>query len=147
MIQENAVLKIRRKINAPAEWLFDAWTQPELIKQWFHADPTWTTPEAQTDLRTGGAWRLEMVTPDGKPHPCFGKYKILDRPNQLVLTWHLYGEEDYETTLTLLFQTVPDGAVELTLTQEGLRNERDATNYRDGWTGCLRCLESLAGAL
>ena len=47
-------LILTRLIDAPRENLFRAWTQPELLKQWFAPLP-WTTPVAELDVRPGGA--------------------------------------------------------------------------------------------
>lgn len=84
MTQENSVLVIQRTINASAERLFDAWTKPELMKQWFRANDKMTTTIAEADLRVGGAWRVEMKTSTGSTYPNNGQYKIIDRPNKLV---------------------------------------------------------------
>jgi Activator of Hsp90 ATPase homolog 1-like protein len=43
-------LVLTRLIEAPREKLFRAWTEPELLKQWFASLP-WTTPVAELDGR------------------------------------------------------------------------------------------------
>ena len=147
MIQENAVLMVQRKINASAERLFDAWTKPELMKKWFHAGEKMTTPMAETDLKVGGAWKLEMQDSKDKIYPCFGQYKLIDRPHKLVFTWSpSSGKDDYMTTVTLIFKKVSDNVTELTLTHEGLRNEKEFKGHNDGWDGCLGSLEKWANA-
>ena len=47
-------LVLTRVINAPPEKVFKAWTDPELLKQWFAPLP-YTTPVVEIDLRPGGA--------------------------------------------------------------------------------------------
>ncbi|HEY5039010.1 MAG TPA: SRPBCC domain-containing protein, partial [bacterium] len=103
MSGDNLVLVVQRKIKASPERLFDAWTKPELMMQWFHAGQKMTTPIAEADLRVGGAWRLVMRRDSGETHPNRGKYKVIDRPHKLVFTWHPHEQADYETTVTLLF--------------------------------------------
>jgi uncharacterized protein YndB with AHSA1/START domain len=146
MIQDNTVLMVQRTINASAERLFDAWTKPELMKQWFRASEKMTTAATSADLRVGGARRVEMVTSQGKSCPSNGHYKVIDRPNKLVFTWHPFEEADYETTVTLIFKKVSDTVTDLTLTHEGLRNEPDGTNHANGWNGCLDMLKKWAVA-
>ena len=141
MNQENTVLMVRWTINASAERLFDAWTQPELMKKWFRGSEKMTTPNASADLRVGGAWRVEMLTSAGKSCPSNGHYKVIDRPNKLVFTWHPFEQADYETTVTLIFKKVSDTVTDLTLTHEGLRNEEDKKNHTSGWTVCLDLLK------
>jgi uncharacterized protein YndB with AHSA1/START domain len=52
-------LVLTRIIDAPREKLFRAWTEPELLKQWYAPLP-WTTPEAEMDVRPGGASLVVM---------------------------------------------------------------------------------------
>lgn len=47
-------LVLTRVIDAPPEKLFRAWTEPDLITQWF-TPPPWKTVRAETDVRPGGA--------------------------------------------------------------------------------------------
>ena len=51
-------LVLTRLIDAPREKLFRAWTDPEMLKQWFAPQP-FTTPVAELDVRPGGARRLK----------------------------------------------------------------------------------------
>jgi len=134
------VLVMQKVFKVGRERLFDAWTQPELMRQWFHARESWTTPVAEADLKVGGAWKVHMQSDDGHVHPALGKYLEIDRPNKLVFTWHPYGDTSVETVVTLRFKGLPDGTTELTLTHEGLRNEKEKADHTGGWTGCLQSL-------
>ena len=58
-------LVLTRIIDAPREKLFRAWTDPELLKQWFAPLP-YTTPVAELDMRPGGANLVVMRSPDGR---------------------------------------------------------------------------------
>ncbi len=140
MSGDNLVLMVQRKIKATPERLFDAWTKPELMKQWFHASEKMTTTAAEADLRVGGAWRVEMKTSTGILHPNNGYYKVIDRPHKLVFTWHPHEQADYETTVTLLFKKVSEDFTELTLTHEGLVTEKDKADHNGGWNGCADSL-------
>jgi len=66
-------LVLTRIINAPREKVFRAWTEPELLKQWFAPLP-WTTPVAETDVRPGGSSLIVMRDPDGNEFPNRGVY-------------------------------------------------------------------------
>ena len=62
-------LLIERTFQAPAEKVFDAWTNEAVLIRWFHANPKWETPEASVDVRVGGTLRLVMRDPsDGQTH-------------------------------------------------------------------------------
>ena len=36
-------LRVEREFDAPAQAVFDAWTNPEVMKRWLHADPGWSS--------------------------------------------------------------------------------------------------------
>ncbi len=78
-------LVLTRLIDAPREKLFRAWTEPELIKQWFAPLP-YTTPHAEVDLRTGGASLIVMRGPDGVEFPNHGVYLEVVENEKIVVT-------------------------------------------------------------
>ncbi len=78
-------LVLTRIINAPREKVFKAWTDPELIKQWFAPKP-WTTPVAETDVRVGGSNLIVMRSPDGKDFPNRGVYLEVVPTERVVFT-------------------------------------------------------------
>jgi uncharacterized protein YndB with AHSA1/START domain len=140
MSQDNLVLMVQRQFKASPERLFEAWTKPELMMQWFHGGEKMTTPMAEADLRVGGAWRLEMRGEQGKSYPCGGSYKVIEPPHKLVFSWRPDSKSDYETTVTLRFKKVSENLTELTLTHEGLRDEKEKASHQGGWEGCLKVL-------
>lgn len=78
-------LVITRLIGAPRDKLFRAWTEPELIKQWFAPLP-WTTPVVETDVRPGGSTLIVMRGPDGAEFPNRGVYLEVIANERLVFT-------------------------------------------------------------
>ena len=46
-----------REFNAPRRLLFDAFTKPELVKQWLLGPPGWSMPVCEIDLKVGGKYR------------------------------------------------------------------------------------------
>ncbi|MDB6061966.1 MAG: hypothetical protein JWM78_2069 [Verrucomicrobiaceae bacterium] len=78
-------LVLERIIDAPREKLFRAWTDPELIKQWFTPRP-WTTPVVETDVRVGGSSFILMRGPDGEEFPNRGVYLEVIENEKLVFT-------------------------------------------------------------
>ena len=53
---------ITREFDAPRELVWKAWTTPELVRRWWHANRGEMTV-CEIDLRVGGTWRYAMVTP------------------------------------------------------------------------------------
>src|SRR6266700_8121 len=78
-------LVLTRIIDASCDKVFKAWTDPELLKQWFAPLP-YTTPVAQVDLRPGGASLIVMRDPQGKDMPSRGVYLEVVENERLVFT-------------------------------------------------------------
>jgi uncharacterized protein YndB with AHSA1/START domain len=141
---DKLILVVKQVFRASAEFLFDAWTDPKLMAQWFHAQPNWTTEVTKSDFRVGGAWEIVMHADQGPDCRSFGKYIAIERPRRLVFTWHANAEQDYETVVTLTLRAIDPHTTELVLLQTGLRNEQDRSEHQHGWEGCLTSLERLA---
>ena len=58
-------LVLERVVDVPPEAVWQAWTNPELLKQWFTPAP-WKTIECSIDLRPGGAFSTTMQSPEGQ---------------------------------------------------------------------------------
>jgi uncharacterized protein YndB with AHSA1/START domain len=78
-------LVLTRIIDAPRAKLFRAWTDPELLKQWFAPLP-YTTPIAELDVRPGGANLIVMRGPEGNDMPNRGVYLDVVENERLVFT-------------------------------------------------------------
>ncbi len=84
-VTDDRDLVVTRLINAPRAKLFQAWTQPELLKQWFAPAPV-TTPVVEVDLRVGGANLIVMRLPDGTDMENRGVYLEIVQDERLVFT-------------------------------------------------------------
>ena len=58
-------LELVREVPVSPEVVWRAWTEPELLMQWFTPKP-WQTVACEIDLRPGGAFYTEMRGPDGE---------------------------------------------------------------------------------
>src|SRR6185369_4098644 len=82
---EDRELVLTRIIDAPPALVYKAWTDPELLKQWFAPQP-WTTPAAELGVRPGGASLIVMRGPDGNEFPNRGVYLEVVKNERLVST-------------------------------------------------------------
>ncbi len=82
---EGRDLILTRIIEAPCEKVFQAWTDPALLTQWFAPLP-WTTPQVETDVRPGGSSLFVMRGPDGTEFPNRGVYLEVVQNEKLVFT-------------------------------------------------------------
>ncbi len=76
---------LTRQIDAPREKIFRAWTEPELMKQWFAPLP-YTTPVVEIDVRSGGNSFIVMRGPDGTDMPMHGVYLEVVPNERIVFT-------------------------------------------------------------
>ncbi len=133
-------LILRRSIAAPRERVFDAWTTPELMRQWFCPNDTFSVAIAEVDLRVGGKYRIGMEDRNHVVRIAKGTYREVDRPERLVFTWS-WDHDPVETLVTLTFIDL-GSATEITLKHEFLATVERRDDHAHGWTGCLLHLET-----
>lgn len=74
---------LTRVFDAPRELVYRAWTDPEHIQRWFGPKGFTCTTHA-IDLRVGGMWRFDMVSPDGTIYPNRMTFLEMKAPERLV---------------------------------------------------------------
>jgi uncharacterized protein YndB with AHSA1/START domain len=90
-----------RTINGPAHIVFQAWTKPELFKQWWLPKSFGMTMlSCEMDVRVGGTYRLVLVHGTSEPMAFHGKYLEVTPHSRLVWTNEEGGEGGVVTTVT-----------------------------------------------
>lgn len=146
-------LVLTRIIDALPEKVYRAWTEPELLKQWFAPLP-WTTSIAELDVRPGGSNRIVMRSPDGDESPGEGVYLEVVPNERLVFTdaytsaW-VPAEKPFMTVI-LTFELV-DGKTKYTARVRhwtvANREEHERMGFYQGWGLCTDQLAALAAQL
>jgi len=91
-------LVVTRTVNGPARIVFEAWTKPELFKQWWVPKSLgMSLRSCEMDVRVGGKYRLEFE-PEGMAF--FGSYLVVTPHSRLVWTNEESGEGGPVTTVT-----------------------------------------------
>lgn len=127
-------LNVSRTINAPAEALFNAWLDPEMLARFMLPGEGMTVPKASTDPVEGGRFDIIMQAGDQElPHA--GTYKKINRHSKLVFTWESPMSVD-GSTVTLDFKPV-EGGTEVNLHQVKFANEETRDNHQGGWSSIL----------
>jgi uncharacterized protein YndB with AHSA1/START domain len=121
---------VRRRMPAPREVVFDAWIDPEGIREWMCPGNA-TSTEAVLDVRVGGSFRIVMKAPD-KDHVQVGKYQVVDPPQKLVFTWSSEDNPSAVTLVTVEFLAHGDES-ELVITHEKFIKPDVAKRYEGGW--------------
>ncbi len=143
---EDRVLRLERLIAAPPERVFDLWTEPDLLVQWWGPEG-YDVPAHALDVRPGGAWRTTMRSPEGKRVSVSGVYRVIDKPRRLVFTW-AWDQDDgargHETEVTVTFEAAP-GGTRLKLVQQTFQSAEVRDNHDRGWSSSFDCLARVAG--
>ena len=90
---------VRRRMPAPREVVFEAWTDPKGIPEWMCPGDV-VSAEAVLDVRVGGSFRITMKSKD-RDHVQIGTYRVVEPPSKLVFTWASI-EKPSEVTLVTL---------------------------------------------
>jgi uncharacterized protein YndB with AHSA1/START domain len=90
---EDRELLFTREFDAPRELVWDAWTQPQHVTQWW--GPTgFTSTIHEMAVQPGGVWRLTMHGPDGTDYPNKIVFVEVVKPERLVYDHSGDSEDD-----------------------------------------------------
>jgi uncharacterized protein YndB with AHSA1/START domain len=90
-----------RTFNAPPRLVFEAWTRPELLRQWWAPRSFGVSLlSCEADVRVGGRYRLEFGNGDSAPMAFFGRYLEVVPASRLVWTNEEGGDGGPVTTVT-----------------------------------------------
>jgi uncharacterized protein YndB with AHSA1/START domain len=141
---EDTALRLQRTFVASPEEVFDAWTNPEVLRRWWIAQPTWTSPGCDVDLRVGGRYALRMRDDrTGELHAVGGEYREVQRPHRLVYTWCWQSDDDsnpaHVSLVTVEFRAEGD-ATTVVLEHTGLASPESRDRHGVGWQGTFDSL-------
>jgi uncharacterized protein YndB with AHSA1/START domain len=95
-------LVVTRTFNGPARIVFEAWTKPDLLKQWWAPKSFGVSfLSCEADVRTGGTYRFVFGHPASEqPMAFFGRYIEVTPHSRLVWTNDEGGDGGAVTTVT-----------------------------------------------
>lgn len=80
---KDRTLTLERTFNAPIQLVWDAWTQPEHITQWW-GPKGMETKVIEHDFRVGGQWKYSMTMPDGNEFITDGVYSAIEELRKII---------------------------------------------------------------
>jgi uncharacterized protein YndB with AHSA1/START domain len=110
-VGEGHEIEVTRTYDAPRELVFEVWTKPEHLKNWYAPAP-FTVPEVESDATEGGIYRLAMRSPEGQDYWTQGTYLEVDPPERFVISQGVLGADGKP-----LFEAITT----VTLTEDGGR--------------------------
>ena len=149
--EDPKVLIIERVFDAPREDVFKAWTDHQLLMEWFCCKG-FKVVSAEVDLRVGGAWRSSMESPEGNVYTEAGVYQEIAPPERLVMTWAweaLGGGEEhqigYETLVTVNFESYEGNKTKMHFKQEIFESIESRDSHNQGWSESFDNLDVYLG--
>ena len=147
-------LTISRVLNAPRAALWRAWTEPELLKQWWCPAP-WTTEVVAFDLRPGGTFHTTMRGPDGGISDNPGSFLEVVPQARVVFTSMLAANWRPATpwlgfTAVVTFADEGSGCrytAHVMHPDQATCEQHEQLGFYDGWNTVIDQLEALAATL
>jgi uncharacterized protein YndB with AHSA1/START domain len=144
-------LHLRRFFAAPRQMVFDAWTKPEMVKQWW-GPKCFTNPVCEMDARSGGEILIHMQGPDGTVYPMTGRFVEFYPPYRFHFTSGPVdkdGNQVFETWTSVFFEEKA-GGTEVVLDVHVTKSTPEAARYlkgmREGWSQSLEKLAEFVGS-
>lgn len=152
---ETLDLIITRELKAPRAKLWRAWTQADLLQQWWAPEP-WKSEVVALDVHPGGAFQVDMLGPDGEHFASPGSFLHVEHERTLVWTsvlqegWRPVDAPGFPMTATITMEDHDLGsrytAHVLHATREQVKQHEDM-GFFDGWNTCISQLDELASSL
>jgi uncharacterized protein YndB with AHSA1/START domain len=136
---------LTRIFDAPRSRVFDAFSKPELLRQWF-GPRGWSLVVCEVDLRVGGGFRFVLRGPDGTELGMRGVYREIVPPERSV---HVESFDDYpgESVVTAVFTEEGGKTVFTASVQYPSQDVRDAVLQSGMEHGAAESYDKLAELL
>jgi Uncharacterized conserved protein len=118
-------IRIERIFNASRDRVWRAFTDPELVAQWWGRGNRLVIEKMEVER--GGHWRYVEHSKDGV-HGFEGRYREVTPPERLVYTFEWDGMPGYPIVETTIFEDLGDGRTKILVTSLFYQNEE-----RDGF--------------
>lgn len=148
-------LEISRVLRVPRELVWQAWSDPAHLKEWWCPKP-WTTEVRAFDLTPGGAFHTFMRGPDGGTSDNPGAFLEVVPQSRLVWTSalleHWRPAADPWMPMTAYINMSDEGehtryVATVLHKDKATRDQHEAMGFFDGWGTCITQLEQFAASL
>ncbi len=134
-------LTLKRRLKAPPDKVYQAWTQPEQMTRWWGGNNP-ASRVAETDVRVGGRFHVGFRGDTGEQHDVSGHYREIVPNRRLVFSWAWRTTPDRESQVTIDLKPDGEGTL-LTLTHEQFFSEKARDDHSVGWGLSFSHLERL----
>lgn len=142
---------ITRIFDAPARLLFEAYSKPEHIRQWF-GPKGWPVTLCEMDFRVGGTFRFAMTGPSGQQNTPFGgTYREIVPHRKIVYDNGFETKGAGRMLVTITFDELGEGKTKLTMhtlfESIAMRNSHVSRGFEQGTNSGLDQLADLVAEL
>jgi len=142
------ILTLKRTLQAPRQLVWDAWTQPGHIAQWW-GPKGMDVKVIEHDFKPGGHWKFVMMMPDGNEFVSEGIYEEIMAPEKLVTSANFKPMTE-GVILQALFEEDGDNTIftfsVIHPTEEYCR-EQEKMGFYNGWQSAFDRLEAFVRKL
>ena len=141
---EDTTLFITQTFAVPRKRVFDAWTKPEVISQWFAAGPDMVPTIAEIDLRVGGKYRIGMKNKEKNvEHIATGVYREIVPNERVAFTWSWEGNSGEPESFVSVELIERGSSTEMRLTHSRFADKKTRDDHNQGWVACFGELEKV----
>lgn len=146
---EQAVLEVKKNLNADLEKVYEAWTSPRMLEKWW-CTPGYCCEKLQIDLRPGGRYFFQLIPEAGQEGPVCtmeGNFTKVTT-HELTYTWSIQAGDfqELDTTVHVAFIS-KDDQTDVLLTHQGFSSKASYDLHALDWPLVLENLNRLLGDL
>jgi uncharacterized protein YndB with AHSA1/START domain len=141
------MLTIKKTINAPRNIVWEAWTKPEHLVQWW-APKGMQVTIVQHEFKVGGQWKYVMPMPDGSEFISEGVYSEIVEPQKIVTSADMRPMTEGVILQVLLEENGNKTDFTFTVihpTEEYCR-QQEKMGFYNGWSSAFDRLEKLVSS-
>jgi uncharacterized protein YndB with AHSA1/START domain len=127
-----AALVICRSYRATPEAVWQAWTDPQALSQWFGPGGAGSVTAAELDPSVGGRYRIAFSGADGEAHEVSGVYQEVELHRRLVFSWAWKSTPERVSRVSSMLTPQADGT-ELRFTHDRFFDEAARAGHARGW--------------
>ena len=142
---EAPTVRVQRIMPAVPEVVFDAWLDPESLREWMCPRPT-RCVAVTVDPRVGGIYRFDLDH-SGSSVLTTGQFLVVDRPSLLRFTWSNsnWADPTVASIVNVTFEPLQDDQTLMSI-EHSLLPPEEFENFHNGWVQTIAQLEAvLAG--
>lgn len=130
--EEPAQVRIERHYPVAPEKVWRAWTDPQVMSQWFGAGMNGPGATVEIDLQVGGSFRIAFPGPNGESHEARGVYQEVMAPERLVFSWFWKSTPERVSRISIDLKRVAAGC-DLSFVHDRFFDDQARINHERGW--------------